>query len=228
MTRSVEVPSAVRHHRSFDAFAGAHRVVFEQVRVFPVDPDFAMPSLAGVSREVRAGASVPSHGEADYYDTDELALAADGLAVRWDLQKQEWTAVLPAVSVTGAPIRCEAGFPGSPDVVPDAVKRLLQLRLHQRPIEKVAQLDSRRVTTPLISRRTDIRLADVIDDNVVATRVDGDRTAYRCIRVEVLDLDGLGCALLEDVCETLTRAGCRTEAPVAELARAFGPPTWSR
>ncbi len=219
MTSPVQVPPTVRRHRSFDAFAGAHRVVFEQVRVFVVDPEFTMPALAGVSAEVRCGGPEHSRKELDYYDTADLDLAANGLAVRWDAQEQDWTAVLPAESISGAPVRCEVGFPGTADVVPEAVERLLNLHLHRRPIEKVARVASRRTTRPLITR-TGIRVADVIDERVVATAADGTKRTYRCIRVEVLDLDGVGRIVLADVCALLARSGCGTEAPPAELVRA--------
>jgi hypothetical protein len=227
MPSPVQVPSAVRRHRSFDAFAGAHRVVFEQVRAFYADPDFAMPSLGGASPEVREGTLEQSRVEADYYDTADLDLAAAGLAVRWHPHTQEWIALLPVVSVTGQPIRCAAGFPGTAGVVPDAIQRLLHLHLHRRPLERVAHVDSHRLTRPLISA-TGIRLADVVDEHVVATRVGGDRQAHRCVRVEVVDLDGLGRSVLSDVCALLTRSGCRIEAPAADLARAFGSTPWSR
>jgi hypothetical protein len=66
----------------------------------------------------------------------------------------------------------------------------------------------------------------VIDERAEATRVDGEQNRYRTVTVEVRDLDGLGRKVLTDVCAFLARSGCRTEAPVAELARAFGTTAW--
>jgi len=223
MTSPARLPSAVRRHIRFDAFAEAHRVVFAQVRVFFADADFVVPSLARVSSEARDGTPEHCRADRDYYDTAEFDLAADGVALRWDGQGQEWTAVLPAASVTGRPIRCEAGYPGTGESVPDPVHRLLHPYLHRLSIEKVARVSSRRLTRPLIGL-VGIRLADVIDDDVVATRVDGEQRTHRSICVEVRDLDGPGRKVLADVSTLLIHSGCRTEAPMAELARAFGAP----
>lgn len=227
MSSAARSPLTVRHHLAPNGFAGAQRVVFEQVKVFTAAADFDFPRLTGVSREVRDGTPEHTRIDTDYYDTADLDLAADGFGLRWDAQRQEWTAVLPAVSATGQPIRCEASYPGTADTVPDQVYRLLHLHLHKRPVEKAARVVSRRLTRPLISR-TGIRLADVIDEQVEATRVGGAHNRYRTISVEVRDLDGLGRKVLTDVCALLTSSGCRTEAPVAELARAFGTATWSQ
>jgi hypothetical protein len=211
-------PPAVRHHLSPDAFADARRVVFEQVRVFSVGPDYVVPRLTGVSPEVRDGTPEHSRLDCEYYDTEGSDLTADGVALRWEAQPQEWTAVLPAKSVTGESIRCEASYAGTAGVVPDPVYRLLHLYLDGRGLGYAARVVSRRLTRPL-TRRTGIRLAEVIDENVEATRSDGAQRQYRNISVEVRDLDGLGRKLIADVCDRLLRSGCNIEAPPAQLAR---------
>jgi hypothetical protein len=221
MTSPARFPTAVHHQLSPDAFADAQRVVFEQVKAFSVAPDFVVPGLTGVSPEVHGGTPDHSRLDCDYYDTAGLDLADDGVALRWEGQSGEWTAVLPAESITGQPIRCEASYPGTGDAVPGPVNRLLHLYLHERPLEYLARVVSRRLTRPLLSR-SGLRLADVIDENVEATRDDGAQRRYRTISVEVRDLDGLGRKVIADVCARLASAGCDTVAPTAEPARAFG------
>jgi hypothetical protein len=218
MSSAARFPPAIRHHLSPDAFADACRVVFEQVRVFSVGPGYVVPRLTGVSPEVRDGTPEHSRLDSEYYDTERLDLTADGVAVRWEGQPQEWTAVLPAESATGDPIRCEASYAGTAGVVPDPVYRLLHLYLDGRRLEHAARVVSRRLTRPLTSR-TGIRLAEVIDETVEATRNNGEQRHYRNISVEVRDLDGLGRKLIADVCDRLLRSGCNIEAPPAQLAR---------
>jgi hypothetical protein len=215
-------PSSSRPDVPDEPFAGADRVVFEQAEAFSAAPDFVMPPLRDVSPEVSSGIPEHTRVETEYYDTIDLALASAGITLRHDLKADEWTVVLPTASGDDGPIRREAHYPGSPEAVPDEVRRLLQVRLRGQSVAPAARVVTRRVTTPLISR-SGARIADVVDEHVFAFRRDGREAQFREVDVEISDLDGVGHRLLQDVNEVLLRAGCRLEPPAAEMVRAFGP-----
>lgn len=189
----------------------------ETERKFEVPAGFGLPEDLAPD-----GAAVgdPRHHrlEAVYYDTADLRLARDGVAVRrrtgghdagWHVKRYR-----------GGDDRDELQLPATrASVVPARVAAEVRAVSRGRPLQPVVRLTTRRSEWPLVDGDGRV-LALVADDLVSATTLGREATVqeWREVEVELADGDR---ALLEAVSRRLRRAGAVPAAAVSKLARAL-------
>lgn len=161
---------------------------------------------------------------ATYFDTADLVLARHGLTVRRRVGGTDagWHLKVPASGSERSEIRLPAGPAGS--AIPDALQRLVRVRIKGQPLVPVAKITTHRSVHRLLDA-TNHALLELADDRVIARRIlppaasgegTGPEVAWREIEIEALDGDG---GLLAAVAAEL-RARRVTLAPhTSKLAR---------
>ena len=206
----------------------AHHSQIEIERKYDVDEEARPPVLVGVG--AIAVESEPQTAElvATYYDTDELTLAHERIAVRKRVggADQGWHIKL-APTDEGRP---ELHWPiGDADTPPAELLEVLREQLDGRtlpPIAPIARVTNTR-TTVILQDAAGFDLAELCDDHVRSENLrTGGTDAWREWEVELLsgapDKREGRTALLDGIEERLLAADARPSASSSKLQRALG------
>ncbi|MEU8226972.1 CYTH and CHAD domain-containing protein [Kribbella sp. NPDC048915] len=184
---------------------------------YDVDADVILPALHELPGVARVAQPVELNLEAVYYDTADLDLAAHKITLRRRTGGEDdgWHVKFPSSSG-----RLEVRHPlgRSTRSVPIAVVRTVRVIARDRPLVPVVTLRTRRIVHRLLDESGAV-LAEVADDQVTATALDGEPESWREWEVELVDGD---LALLEHAGELLQSAGARPAQGPSKLARALG------
>lgn len=186
-------------------------------RKYAVPSDAVVPELTDVEQVARVRTLKPADLDAQYYDTDDLALLADRITLRRRTGGRDagWHLKLP-----GDGFRRELHAPlGEDDVLPDDLTVRLHASLRGRPVERVVRLQTRRVVHELLDADGRV-LAEVCDDRVTSTPSVSGAHAQRWREWEVELVDGAA-DLLDAVEQRLHQSGARPDAGPAKLAKAL-------
>jgi CHAD domain-containing protein len=184
-----------------------------------VPDSFELPDLD----DAVAGASIGDIEEREisdvYYDTVDLHLARWGCTMRRRVG-EGWTVKIPRPSKGILLDREEVAFDDNPGDPPVAALRLVSSLTRGADVDVVARLRTRRLVR---TWRTDddVLIAELTDDDVRASKADGDEVTFREIEFELApDADG---HLVDEVAARLTTAKGSAERPLPKLVRALGP-----
>jgi CHAD domain-containing protein len=181
------------------------RATSEHERKLDAPLGFRLPPLGGSPLEPRVFTSV-------YYDVPGGALAASGLTLRRRTEngRSVWQLKLPAEGS-----RLELEFDGGPRKPPQEVLDLLQAHLRHGPLERVAELRTRRRGEVVARKGT---TAEVTVDEVAI--MDARRVQDRFVEVEV-ELRTGSPAQLDVLAGELAEAGAEPGAGAPKLFRAL-------
>jgi len=212
---------------------------------YDVDDAAVVPSLAELPGVARVGEPHVATLEAVYFDTDRHTLASRHITLRRRTGGADagWHLKLPAVvgdSTAGdspasdstsshneaAPQRREIHAPlGQPAVVPERLLAHLQAYLRGAGLIPVVRLETRRTTYPLYGE-DGVHLADLADDRVQASALNGDGLSAneqsQQWREWELELVHGSPDLFPAAEEALAAAGARPARHGSKLARALG------
>jgi CHAD domain-containing protein len=183
------------------------RAASEHERKLDAPLGFRLPPLGGSPLEPRVFTSV-------YYDVPGGALAASGLTLRRRTEngRSVWQLKLPAEDS-----RLELEFDGGPRKPPQEVLDLLHAHLRHGPLERVAELRTRR-RGELVARSG--TTAEVTVDEVAI--MDARRVQDRFVEVEV-ELRTGSPAQLDVLAGELAEAGAEPGTGTPKLFRALDP-----
>ena len=181
--------ATVEHERKLDAPAG-----------------FRLPPLGGRALESRVFTSV-------YYDVPGGSLAAAGLTLRRRTEhgRSVWQLKLPSDES-----RLELEIEGGPARPPEEMLRLLHAHLRHGPLERVAELRTRR-RGELVARNG--TTAEVTVDEVAV--MDARRVRDRFVEIEV-ELRSGSPKRLDAIADELAEAGATSGAGLPKVFRALG------
>ncbi|MEV0715307.1 CYTH and CHAD domain-containing protein [Asanoa sp. NPDC050611] len=184
------------------------RTVVERERKFECPADFRVPDLVGDSVAALGDPKVIKL-DATYYDTPELRLTRGALALRKRTGGADEGWHLKVGAAGGARTEHQRALTrGSKP--PDDLMRLVRGAARGGPVEPVARVETRRREWELRGADGSV-LATLADDAVVGhDLVDGGRTAWHEIEVELVDGDE---ELLDGVERRLRDAGARPGSP---------------
>src|SRR4051812_38047167 len=194
---------------------------------FETDPSFRLPDLTDVPGVAAARGPQERLLEATYVDTHDLRLAAHRHTLRRRTGGHDAGWHLKRPRADG--FRDEIQEPlGDADVVPEALRRFVEVFTRGRPLAPVVVIRTRRNATVLLDDQERV-LLELADDAVTATvlkPVDGDagdaeETVSRWHELEAELVEG-DRALLDAVEERLLGAGARVSSSPSKLARALG------
>ncbi|WP_440711477.1 CYTH domain-containing protein [Herbiconiux sp. YIM B11900] len=213
----------------------AHSVQTEIERKYAVGADAELPELAGVGESVgtpavRAESSASVRLEAVYFDTADLALARQRIAlrVRRGGHDEGWHVKLPAAEGRTElqwPLAA-AGEGSQTDEVPEPVREAVREHVGEAPLTPLAQVSTDRRITDLLDAEGAV-VAELADDLVrtVDSR-EGTERAWREWEAELgpaapATVDGRT-ALLDEIEQRLLHAGATVSPSVSKLAQALG------
>jgi CHAD domain-containing protein len=186
-------------------------------RKYEVPVGFAVPD--GIADGVTLGDPVVHELTAVYYDTPDLRLAREGVAVRrrtggtdagWHVKRY----------LSSPDERDELQLPlGRPGVVPAAVSAEVRALSRGGRLRPIVTISTTRTERPLVD--PDGRVLALVADDLVRTAVapdPGSGEQWRELEVELIDGDR---ALLEDLDRGLREAGATPSADPAKIARAL-------
>ncbi|HEY2354030.1 MAG TPA: CYTH and CHAD domain-containing protein [Gaiellaceae bacterium] len=181
------------------------RVTPEYERKLDAPVGFRLPPLGGRPLEPRSFTSV-------YYDVPGGSLAASGITLRRRTEhgRSVWQLKLPSED-----FRLELEEPGGPARVPENLARLLRAHLRRGPLEKVAELRTRR-SGELVARAGS--RAEVTLDRV--SIMDARRVRDRFVEVEV-ELRSGDPQQLDLIARELREAGAQCGGETPKLFRAL-------
>ncbi|HZB32456.1 MAG TPA: CYTH and CHAD domain-containing protein [Streptosporangiaceae bacterium] len=200
--------------------------VVEIERKYDVDHDFVVPDLSGLPGCSSVGRPETHLLVANYFDTDDLRLAARGITLRRRRGGDDagWHLKIPV----GPDAKNELRAPlGKAQNAPARLTALVTAYTRGQKLRPVARLETRRTVTKLYGESGEV-LAEVADDQVSGQRLhqvvdDTTVTAWREIEVE---LGAAGSArLLAAVGKRLRKAGARRAASASKLGRVLKVPT---
>lgn len=186
-------------------------------RTYDPAPDADLPDLSGLPGVVGVGGTRVDLLRADYFDTHDLALARAGVSLRRRTggADEGWHLKTPA----GAD-RDELQLPLDRAVrtPPKALREAALGWTRGSLLAVVATIETRRTTCTLHGEDGRV-LAELADDAVTGTRVDGTVVSWREWELELVDGDP---GLLDDADDLLAAAGVgRAEVP-RKIARVLG------
>jgi inorganic triphosphatase YgiF len=190
---------------------------------YDVDPDFALPDLAGLAAGLGVTEPVVQDLAASYYDTADLSLAAAGVTLRRRTGGADagWHLKLPVAPDSRRELRAPLG-PGAQSV-PDRLAAQVRTWTGGQPLQVIAVLETTR-TVRRITGPAGQDLAEVADDLVAARRAapaggDGASLTWREIEVELISGTP---AILAAAGTRLRAAGARPSASASKLSRLLG------
>jgi CHAD domain-containing protein len=188
------------------------RATSEYERKLDAPAGFRLPSLGGRPLEARVFTSV-------YYDVPGGSLAAAGITLRRRIEngRSVWQLKLPADEA-----RLELEFDGGPKQPADDLAALLHAHLRHGPLERVAELRTRR-RGELVAR--DGTTAEVTVDEVAV--MDSRRVRDKFVEVE-LELRTGSPAQIDVLAEELAEAGAEPGQGRPKVFRALGLDTGER
>jgi CHAD domain-containing protein len=199
--------------------------IVEIERKYDVDHDFVVPDLTGLTGCSSVGKPETHLLVANYFDTDDLRLAARGITLRRRRGGDDagWHLKIPAGPDTKNELRAPLGKAQN---VPTRLTALVTGYTRGQKLRPVARLETRRTVTRLFGEGGEV-LAEVADDSVSGQRLDQvvddtTVTAWREIEVEL----GTGPPqLLSAVAKRLRKAGARRAGTASKLNRLLKVPT---
>ncbi len=204
---------------------GRHRALRTEIEIerkFDAGDDVEIAGLASIDGVASVADPVAHDLDAEYFDTGDRRLFRAGIVVRRRLggHDEGWHAKIERAD--GA--RIEVHEPvGEPTAVPESLRRLLVLHLHDAELAPVARIRNHR-TVRLLLDEHGRPVAEVCDDHVTATTPDGAVTAWRELEVELAGGGAADLELLERVGDQLRRAGAEPSPWSSKLSRALGDP----
>ncbi|MEA9985009.1 MULTISPECIES: CYTH and CHAD domain-containing protein [Subtercola] len=201
-----------------------HQVHIEIERKYDVADSSVVPDLIGVASIASASEPDTVTLEAVYFDTPDLALAAQRIVLRRRVggADEGWHIKLP-----GDEGRTELHWPlGDESPIPEAVLDLVMVHVRDREVSPVARLTTTRTTTCLFDD-SGRALAEICDDLVSAGDVmSGQVRVWREWEVELAEAapgsPKKRQALLDAIEHELGRAGAMPASSVSKLAHALG------
>jgi CHAD domain-containing protein len=195
---------------------------------YDADSDFTLPDLTGLPGIHAVSAPLTHVLVANYFDTDDLRLAACGVTLRRRRGGEDagWHLKIPAGPSTKNELRAPLG---RAKVVPARLANLVAARTRGEPLRSVATLETNRTVVRLLGADDEV-LAEVADDAVIGHvhdhRLDhggrpGDAavSAWREIEVEL----GSGSpTLLKAVGKRLREGRARPADASSKLGRLLG------
>lgn len=202
-----------------------HRSQLEIERKYDVDADLRIPPLVGVGAVAVEREPHTAELVATYYDTEELRLARQRIAVRARRggADEGWHVKLPP----GEEGRTELHWPLGDGAQPPAeLLEVIHEELGDGRLVPVARVTNRRDTT-VLTDAAGFELAELCDDHVHSENLrTGARDAWREWEVELLsgapDSRERRTALLDGIEAELLAAGARPSASGSKLQRALG------
>jgi inorganic triphosphatase YgiF len=197
----------------------------ETEQKYDAGADFVLPNLSGLEGRTKASGRKRYYLSATYYDTDELDLIKNRITLRRRVggPDEGWHLKLPVRQDT----RQELHVPlseGSTGSVPARLAAQVKEITAGRPLRPIAILDTERTVVTLTGQAGEA-LAEVADDLVTATRLDGqggEPLKWREIEVEAVADDSGIPALLDAAGRALREAGASRSASASKLARLLG------
>jgi CHAD domain-containing protein len=183
------------------------RATPEYERKLDAPVGFRLPPLGGRQLEPRSFTSV-------YYDVPGGSLAAAGITLR---RRTEHGRSVWQLKLLSEAFRLELEEAGGPAHIPDKLTRLLRAHLRRGPLEKVAELRTRR-SGELVAREGS--RAEVTLDQV--SIMDARRVRDRFVEVEV-ELRSGDPQQLDLIARELREAGAQRGAETPKLFRALAP-----
>jgi CHAD domain-containing protein len=173
-----------------------------------VGPGFRLPALPGRPFAPRVFVST-------YHDTPDHRLAREGVTVRCRTvgRRHRWQVKLPRRAG-----RLELELEGSPDRLPDELRRLLVVYLRDAPLAPIATLRTRR--TGVLVREQGKPVAEVVLDSVSV--LDGRRVKRRFREVEIELIGEGGEQVLERLGAALRARGAVESDGRPKVFRALG------
>lgn len=191
---------------------------------YDVDSDFTLPDLTGLPGVHAVGEPRTHVLVANYFDTDDLRLAARGITLRRRRGGVDagWHLKIPAGPSTRNELRAPLGHAR---VVPARLANLVAAHTRGRPLRPVAALETNRTVIHLLGADGEA-LAEVADDTVIGHVLEpcaryGDPAVSTWREIEV-ELAGGPPALLKPAGKRLRKAGARRAGAASKLGRLLG------
>jgi inorganic triphosphatase YgiF len=197
----------------------------ETEQKYDAGADFALPDLSGLEGRTKVTGRRRYYLSATYYDTDGLDLIKNRITLRRRVggADEGWHLKLPVRKDTRQELHAPLGE-GSTGTVPARLTAQVEEITAGRPLRPIAILDTERTVVALTGQAGEA-LAEVADDLVTATRLDGtggEPLKWREIEVEALADDPGLPDLLEAAGRALREAGARRSTSASKLGRLLG------
>ncbi|WP_394769248.1 CHAD domain-containing protein [Lacisediminihabitans sp.] len=198
----------------------ASRDALEIERKYDVTEATPLPDLHTLSGVRRVDQPVEHALEAVYFDTDDLALAANHITLRRRTGGDDagWHLKLPQSSDTRRELHEPLGV--DRHRVPEVLLRRVRVHLRGRALAPVVRLSTRRIVRGLRGDGDQV-LAVFCDDHVTAERLVPTTAAESWREWEVELVDG-GATVLDAAESLFAAAGIRRSPSASKLARSLG------
>lgn len=197
----------------------SHYLEIEQK--FDAPDQFVLPDLTDLPGRPTVAAPQSLLLVADYYDTEDLRLAARGITLRRRRGGQDdgWHLKLPA----GRDARLELREPLGPKTIPARLADVVAATTRGERLQRVAKLETRRTTIKLLDPDGET-LAEIADDSVRGTLPGTHRPPVSWHEIEVEVGPAGSSELLKAAGKRLRQAGARRSDAPSKLSRVLGPP----
>lgn len=194
--------------------------VVEIERKFDVKDSALLPPLRGLPGVDRLDHPVEHRLEAEYFDTNDLRLAAAQITLRRRTGGLDagWHLKLPSATDERTEFREPPGE--ASDGVPESLLRLIRVHTREQALGPVARLETRRIEHHLLDAKGAV-LASVSDDHVKAETLAPKRAVRHWREWEIELVEGSR-DLLDAGQDWLAAAGVQPSAHQSKLARALG------
>jgi len=199
----------------------------ETERKYEADPDAKLPKWSDIPGVAEVHGPRTEHLSAVYFDTADQRLARYGATLRRRTGGEDagWHLKVPAGKDSRTELRLplEDGPEGATNAPPDELADLTFAMTRGAALRPIAQLKTSRRVWELAGEEG-ARLAEVTDDRVSATRLDGSSNVdeWRELEVELADPGAI--RVLTDAEKVLRKAGITRAGHSSKLARVVPPP----
>lgn len=188
---------------------------------FDAPDQFTLPDLTDLPGCPTVGAPQSHLLVADYYDTEDLRLAARGITLRRRRGGEDdgWHLKLPA----GPDAKIEIREPLGPKTIPARLAGVVAATTRGERLHRVAKLETRRTTVKLLDPDGEM-LAEIADDSVRGTLTGSHRPPVSWHEIEVEAGPAGSPDLLKAAGKRLRNAGARPSDAPSKLSRVLEPP----